>query len=133
MLIDSPSPPPPTCSTTFITGPTLLNPDDEFRSYVQSFCRCSSFYTEYRRICRSWRQLRRTNRSLPPSRDVPVGQQFTWEASQGDDAPSRVLRPAEERARKAVPDTEVHLKAGPQEAGREVGPQGLSGKFSSAK
>lgn len=62
-----------------------------------------------------------------------MGQQFAWEATQGDDAPSRVLGPAEERTRKEVPDTEVHLEAGPQEAGGKAGPQGLSGKFSSTK
>lgn len=58
-----------------------------------------------------------------------MGQQFAWETSQGDDAPSRVLGPAEEGTGEAVPDTEVHLEAGPQETGREAGAQGLSGEF----
>lgn len=59
-----------------------------------------------------------------------MGQQFAWETSQGDDAPSRVLGPAEERTREAISDTKVHLEAGPQEAGGEAGAQGLSGEFS---
>jgi len=98
-------------------------------SVVLIFILIASFYAEHRRVCGTRGQFQRPDGCVPSSRNVPLGQQFSWQASTRDDAPGGVLRPAEKRPREAVPVAEVHLEAGPQEAGGKVGAEGFSGKF----
>ena len=88
----------------------------------------ASFYAKHRRVCGTRRQFQRPDGCVPPSWNIPLGQQFAWQASTRDDAASGVLRPAEEGPGETLSVAEVHLKAGPQEAGGKIGAQGFSGK-----
>lgn len=49
------------------------------------------------------------------------------EAQEGHAEAGRLLRPAEEGPGENLPEAEVHQQTGPQETGRETGPEGLPG------
>lgn len=81
------------------------------------------------RLCLYSSKWRSADDGIPAPGHIPVGKQFTGKAEERNDAKSGVLRPAAERPREEVPDSEVHFKAGQEEIGRETGTEGLAGMY----